>query len=129
MILTNIADAIGGAYPGASIAVAKAPLTRLKPRWIGSGKTGLDLLEFGAGAGRIGVAMNDPHQIRPIRLGEPARHLHRDPLARPRRKPVHIADQRHHAANPPPLFIVIRYAAGRASKSRRQIACGSPRGG
>src|ERR1700719_1219302 len=61
-------------------------------------------LEFEARARRIGVAMNDPHQIRPVRLGEPARHLHRDPLARPHRKPVHIADQRHHAASPPPLF-------------------------
>src|SRR5437764_11475446 len=102
---------------------------RLKPRRIGSGKRGAYLLEFEARSGRVGVAMNDPHQIRLVRLREPARYLYRDPLASPPRKPVHIADQGNHAASPPPPLAAARYALERASGTRCQIACRHPKRG
>ena len=68
---------------------------RLEPRRIGTGKRGGNLLEFEARPGRIGVAVDDPDQVRPVRLGELAGHLDGDPLARSRRT-GRVADQGNH---------------------------------
>ena len=59
-------------------------------------QTGRQFLEFEARPGRIGVAVDDPDQVRPVRLGELAGHLDGNPLARSRREPVDIADQGNH---------------------------------
>jgi hypothetical protein len=74
----------------------------------GAGKSCGRILELDARPGRIGVGMDDPHKIGPIRPIQLAGDLDRYPLARTRREPVEITDQRDHGPNLGPLYLRIR---------------------
>src|SRR5580704_17463917 len=83
-------------------------MDRLEAGRVGAGKSFGYILELDARPGRIGVAMDDPHQIGPIRTIQLAGDLDRYPLARTRREPVEITDQRDHSPNLGPLYLRIR---------------------
>lgn len=53
-------------------------------------------LQFDARPGRVGIGMDDPHQVGPVGSLEPAGNLDCDTLAGTARETVDIADQRHH---------------------------------
>jgi hypothetical protein len=81
---------------------------------VGSGKRGGYLIELQSRSDRIGVAVDDPDQVRPVRVAELAGHLHGDPLARSRREPVNIADQGYHDPSP-------RYCRSARLSSRTRV--------
>ena len=74
-------------------------MDRLEARRVVAGKSGWHLLELNAGPGRIGVGVDDPHQVGAVRPIQLAGDLDCDPLARARREPVDITDQRNHGSN------------------------------
>jgi len=59
---------------------------------VGAGETGRNFLELDTRSRRIGVAVNDAHQIGPVRLVQLAGDLNRNLLAGTSREPVDVAD-------------------------------------
>ena len=59
---------------------------------VSAGEIGRDLFELDARSRRIGVAVNDAHQIGPIRLVQLAGDLDRNLLAGTSREPFDVAD-------------------------------------
>jgi hypothetical protein len=97
-------------------------MDRLESGRVGAGKSYGHILELDARPGRIGVGMNDPHKIGPIRPIQLAGDLDRYTLARTRREPVEITDQRDHGPNLGPLYLRIRnlgdHLCGKGSATR-----------
>jgi hypothetical protein len=87
---------------------ARPLVHRLKARCVVSRKRRRELDQLDAGPGRVGVTVNDPHQVGPVGLSQGAGNLDLDPLARPSREPIDITNQRYHAPTlPMPMLRVI----------------------
>jgi hypothetical protein len=80
----------------------------VKARCVVSRKGGRKLNQLYAWPGRVGVTVDDPHEVGSVRLSQGAGNLHLDPLARPRGEPIDITNQGYHGpAFPMPMLMVI----------------------
>src|SRR6516164_8640889 len=71
-------------------------MNRLEAGRVDAGKSRRHILELHARPGRIGVRMNDPHEIGLIRVIRLTGNLDRDPLAGAGREAIDVTDQRNH---------------------------------
>src|SRR6516162_2257085 len=78
---------------------ARPQMDRLETRRVGAGKSCWHVLELDTRPGRIGIGVDDPHEVGAVRPIQLAGDLDRDRLARARREPVDITDQRNHGSN------------------------------
>jgi hypothetical protein len=74
-------------------------MDRLEARRVGPGKSCWHILELDARPGWIGVRVDDPYEVSTIRPIQLAGDFDRDSLARARREPVDVTDQRDHDSN------------------------------
>ena len=78
---------------------ARSKMDRLEARRVDAGESRGHIMKLDAWPDRIGIGMNDPDKIGAIRPIQLAGDLDCDPLARTRREPVDITNQRDHGLN------------------------------
>src|SRR6516162_523631 len=88
---------------------ARPHMDRLETRRVGAGKSRWHVLELDTRPGRIGIGVDDPHEVGAVRPIKLTGDLDRYRLARARREPVDITDQWNHVSNLSPLFLRIQH--------------------